>query len=145
MHIARAALRGFGVAAPTTQRDPLPWEALVLIATFLASLTDPLALDVARALVVAFDGYLRPSEALGLRGQDVTVRHQAQKALESRRECAPLRKSRTTSEAGCPDSACGAFEDQGEVPLAPVSVGRGGRERCREEGSTIETSLRQHG
>ena len=41
MHIARAALRGFGVAAPTTQRDPLPWEALVLIATFLASLTGP--------------------------------------------------------------------------------------------------------
>ena len=73
MQIARAALRGFGVAAPTKQRDPMPWEAVVLLATYLAQLQDPLALDVGRALVVAFDGYLRPSEVVGIKGCDVTI------------------------------------------------------------------------
>lgn len=71
--LSRASLRGYGQAAPERQRDPLPWEACCLIAAWLARRDHPGDLDAARAFVVTFDGYLRPSETLALRGIDITV------------------------------------------------------------------------
>ena len=71
--LSRQGLRGYGVAAPEQQRDPLPWEAAVLIADFLARRGDPQSLDAARAVVILYDGFLRPSELLGLRCCDIHV------------------------------------------------------------------------
>jgi hypothetical protein len=76
--LSRASLRGYGQAAPERQRDPMPWEACCLIAAWLARRAWPGDLAAARAFVVEFDGYLRPSETLGIRAIDITVlRHRA--------------------------------------------------------------------
>jgi hypothetical protein len=76
--LSRASLRGYGNAAPERQRDPLPWEACCLITAWLVRRGWPGDLAAARACVVCFDGYLRPSEVLGIRAIDVTVlRHKA--------------------------------------------------------------------
>jgi hypothetical protein len=71
--LARASLRGFALASPDRQRDPLPWEACCLVAAWLARRGWPGDLAAGRACIVAFDGYMRPSEVLSIRAIDVTV------------------------------------------------------------------------
>eukprot|EP00969_Alexandrium_andersonii_P236417 10437718-Alexandrium_andersonii.AAC.1 len=58
------ALAGFSKAIPDRQRDPLPWPAAVAIALELATHFGSAGVAEGRAVVVSFDGYLRPSEAL---------------------------------------------------------------------------------
>ena len=70
---SRQALNGFTKAAPDQQRDPFPWEAAVLVADWLISRDEQGDLAAARAIVIAFDGLLRPSEVLAVRSCDVTV------------------------------------------------------------------------
>ena len=73
LHGSKMALKGYTVAAPDQQRDPLPWDAALLIAQNLAERNTLEGRSAARAVIVMFDGYFRPSEFLGLKGGDVTV------------------------------------------------------------------------
>ena len=70
LYLTRLALRGFSVSAPGEQRDPMPWEACLLLHRKLQTLLPdgPIAAD---ALVVCFDGILRPGECLSIRSMDV--------------------------------------------------------------------------
>ena len=70
---AREALLGWGKASPEVVGDPLPWEAALLIAQHMADSGTPTGLAGARAVLVGFDGYLRPAETLGIRKSDVTI------------------------------------------------------------------------
>ena len=70
---AREALLGWGKAAPEVVGDPLPWEAALLIAQHMADSGTPTGLVGARAVLVGFDGYLRPAETLSIRKLDVTI------------------------------------------------------------------------
>jgi len=73
MAVSRKALAGFRSAAPDAQRDPCPWECVLLIAAFLADRNAPGDTDAARACVLCFDACLRPSELLAVTLADVTV------------------------------------------------------------------------
>ena len=68
-----AALRGWQRAAPSRERGPMPWTAVVLISHELA--TNPAApvgaLHAARALPLQWDAYMRPCEVLSLRIADL--------------------------------------------------------------------------
>eukprot|EP00974_Lingulodinium_polyedra_P035437 3400971-Lingulodinium_polyedra.AAC.1 len=70
--LARESLKGYAKAAPGQQRDPMPWEACVLLAQHMARWGTK-GRHAARALVVAFDGYLRPSEALSIMAARIQV------------------------------------------------------------------------
>lgn len=70
---ARLVLKGFAKSAPGAQRDPLPWEALLLMVDFLWSRNHQNDQAVAQGLVVMFDGYLRLNELLSPTGSQVTV------------------------------------------------------------------------
>ena len=74
---AREALLGCGKAAPEVVGDPLPWEASLFIAQHMADSGTPTGLAGARAVLVGFDGYLRPAEILGIRKSDVTINRPA--------------------------------------------------------------------
>ena len=69
------ALRGWTRAAPSRERDPMPWELVVIYAhEILAQGTDsagPNSAIIARAMLVHFDMYCRPSELLGIQRKDV--------------------------------------------------------------------------
>ena len=71
--VARDALRGWDNEQRDVPRDPPPWEAVVLTAACAASAAPGCAGAgrLALGLLLAFDLYLRPSELLGLRRQDV--------------------------------------------------------------------------
>ena len=72
--LSKAALKGFKTLCPESTRDPPPWEAIFLLAMSLV--TGKLVrvnVLVAILVLLAFDCYLRPSEALNLRKQDVTA------------------------------------------------------------------------
>ena len=71
--LSKLALAGFAAEAPDAQRDPAPWEAVLLIASSLAELDGAEGLAAARACVLAFEACLRPSEVLSIRSCDVTV------------------------------------------------------------------------
>ena len=60
------ALRGWKLCSPETARDAEPWEVAVAVAAWLARCKLPQAMDAARCHILQFDGFLRPSEALGL-------------------------------------------------------------------------------
>ena len=68
-----AALRGWRRAAPDVQRDPMPWSAVILISHLLASDRGAPegSLEAARALPLQWDTYMRPSEVLELRVDDL--------------------------------------------------------------------------
>ena len=69
---AHRALRGFGRQAPGRERDPMPWDACVLLAADL--LDDRRSAEehhAGGALVLQFDLYARPSEILELVGSSV--------------------------------------------------------------------------
>ena len=70
---SRQALKGFVASAPDSQRDPMPWEAVLLVADWLLQRNGPHDVHAARVSVVAFDAYLRPAEALALTSSSVTV------------------------------------------------------------------------
>ena len=65
---ARLALQGWGRVAPVGTRDPLPWPVLAGLVVLLLLHGHA---DMALASLVAADAYLRPVEALSLRGEDV--------------------------------------------------------------------------
>ena len=73
MALSRKALAGYRAVAPDQQRDPCPWEALLLIAEELLSHDDPVSLEAARASVISFEAYTRPSELLGVCSRDVIL------------------------------------------------------------------------
>jgi hypothetical protein len=69
-----AALKGWRLAAPALARDPMPWQALLLLVHVLLEYVGPLTDVYKRAALVLpwhFDGYMRPSEALAVSKQDV--------------------------------------------------------------------------
>ena len=70
---SKLCLAGFSRAAPGEQRDPMPWEAAMLLCRFLLQRQLPLDRLVAEMVVVMFDGYLRLSEILSLLGGHITV------------------------------------------------------------------------
>jgi len=74
LRLARNSLKGFMRSSPESQRDPLPWEAYVLISAWPARQGGTVNVLAARLLVVLYDGSLRPSEGLAIRGCDVHVR-----------------------------------------------------------------------
>ena len=63
---AFGAPRGWKICSPETARDAEPWEVAVAVAAWLARSKLPHAMDAARRHILQFDGFLRPSEALGL-------------------------------------------------------------------------------
>ena len=65
---SRVALRGWRRKMPGGSRDPVDLDLIWLIAT---DLLDAGELDAATALAFQADGYLRPSEAIGLSGNSV--------------------------------------------------------------------------
>ena len=69
------ALRGFRLAAPEAEKAPIPWEAVVAMAAALAtgrtSVPKVPAEQTARAMLLQFDTYLRPSELLALAPKDI--------------------------------------------------------------------------
>ena len=69
--LAKKSLKGFNMASPENLRDPAPWQAICLVAKRMAGLKTRQHVDAAAALVVMFDGYLRPSECLELEYQHV--------------------------------------------------------------------------
>ena len=72
--LSKAALKGFAKLCPEGTRDPPPWEVLFLLAlSLLSGKLRRVHVLVAIIVVLAFDCYLRPSEALNLRKQDVTA------------------------------------------------------------------------
>ncbi|CAK0888003.1 unnamed protein product, partial [Prorocentrum cordatum] len=70
---AKGALAGWFKAGPDRVRDPLPWEAAVLIADNLAE-RDREGVAAAGALLVSFDGYIRPSNTLAITSREVSQR-----------------------------------------------------------------------
>jgi integrase len=69
--LAKKTLKGFMKKAPEPSRDPPPYEVAWLAASYFAkSVGGRQGLLAAAATLVAADGYLRPSEALGLRKED---------------------------------------------------------------------------
>lgn len=73
LYLARLTLRGFNRCAPGDQRDPMPWEALLLVVNFLWKRHRASDRLIAQGLLVLFDGYLRLNELLQAKGADVTV------------------------------------------------------------------------
>ena len=71
--LARKALAGYRAVAPDQQRDPCPWEAVLLIVAELVAQNDPVCLEAARASAISFEAYTRPSELLGTRCRDVIL------------------------------------------------------------------------
>ena len=70
--LSKKSLKGFGRKAPENSRDPPPVEVVWLLAEFmLRLLPGPLGGRAAALVWLAFDGYLRPTEALSLRKDDV--------------------------------------------------------------------------
>ncbi|CAK0812001.1 unnamed protein product, partial [Prorocentrum cordatum] len=67
---AKQALKGWDRLEPPGSREPAVWEAVLAVADDLIG-RDFQSTLAGALLPVAFDGYLRPSEALGLRGADV--------------------------------------------------------------------------
>ena len=70
---ARRALKGFVRDEPSTSKDPIPLEAVILIVRDL--LTQDALLDklAAFALVMSFDLFTRPSETLRIEARDVVA------------------------------------------------------------------------
>jgi integrase len=92
--LSRAALRGFVVDAPERQRDPMPWEACMLICEWLLLQHDPLAGQAAEVVLACWDGYLRPSEALSLKSGSILVVKRRATILEYGEVSAVLAPSR---------------------------------------------------
>ncbi|CAK0792870.1 unnamed protein product, partial [Prorocentrum cordatum] len=67
---AKQALKGWGRLQPPGSRVPAVWEAVLAVADDLIG-RDLQSTLAGALLLVAFDGYLRPPEALSLRGADV--------------------------------------------------------------------------
>lgn len=69
-----ASLRGWARAAPDRANDPMPFEAMILLAhTLVSSANNKLGAQrraAARILPLQWDLYMRPSEALQLRPED---------------------------------------------------------------------------
>jgi len=73
MYRSKDALAGWFKAGPDRVRDPLPWEAAILIADNLAE-KDREGVDAAGALLISFDGYIRPGNTLSIKSRDVSQR-----------------------------------------------------------------------
>lgn len=68
---ARRALKGFIRDEPPRSADPLPVEALALLADHLIEQDTLESVFSATAMIVSYDLFLRPSEMLYLRGSDI--------------------------------------------------------------------------
>ena len=70
MHRSKRSLRGFMRLSPSQSKPPMPWPVCAVVALWLAFNGQyPMGL----AVLVSFDGYLRRSEALKLRFEDIAV------------------------------------------------------------------------
>ena len=69
---ARRALQGWGKVDPLAARLPLPWPVVLALAAVAAMLKD---LKLCIAILVAADGYLRPTDLLDIQPEDVTAGH----------------------------------------------------------------------
>ena len=70
--LAKATLGGFSKSSPEHARDPMPEEALFLLAENLLERGGD-GIHAAGALCTSFDGFFRPSEVLSVSAQDVHV------------------------------------------------------------------------
>ncbi|CAK0884478.1 unnamed protein product [Prorocentrum cordatum] len=73
MYRAKDALARWFKAGPDRVRDPLPWEAALLIADNLAE-RDREGVAAAGAPLVSFDGYIRPINTLAITSREVSQR-----------------------------------------------------------------------
>ncbi|CAK0861936.1 unnamed protein product [Prorocentrum cordatum] len=73
MYRAKDSLAGWFKAGPDRVRYPMPWEAAVLMADNLAE-RDREGVAAAGALLVSFDGCVRPSSALAITSREVSQR-----------------------------------------------------------------------
>jgi len=64
---AKQALKGWRLVCPPRSREPIPWAAVLIVASHLVSCNDRLRILAAALFLLCFDGYFRPSEALELR------------------------------------------------------------------------------
>ena len=79
---SKAAMRGWQKASPEAARDPMPWLALLLLLRHLVAQNSALGVRAALALLLSFDGYLRPGEACSLEwNQLIRPRPQAGRAF----------------------------------------------------------------
>lgn len=69
--LSREQLAGWSRAAPEPSRDPMPWEACLLIARDLVGVSQE-GVVAAGALLTQYDAYLRTAEVLSLRRSDVS-------------------------------------------------------------------------
>ena len=72
LSLAKASLAGFAKKAPPGSRDPLPWDAVLLEAEWMARNRGDDGIFGASFLLTCFDTYARPSEQLGLLRRHVT-------------------------------------------------------------------------
>ena len=63
--LAKKSLKGWSRLSPSMSRDPVPWEALIVLCLRLLDF-GKVGCRAALLLLIAFDCYLRPGEALSL-------------------------------------------------------------------------------
>ena len=72
---AHRAMRGWSRSSPEALGLPCPWAAAVVISHILASVgveqLGPSALHSARAIMISFDSYIRPSTTLSITAADI--------------------------------------------------------------------------
>ena len=73
LQLAPATLRGWPQRMGDAPRDPLPQQALFLAGGWLRDAGEQGDLGAARALMIQFDGYLRPCEARQATANDIKV------------------------------------------------------------------------
>ena len=69
--LAKQTLKGWGTATPPHSRDPVPWAAVLLVASQLLTMKNPTAILATALMFPNFDCYLRPGEGLGISRPDV--------------------------------------------------------------------------
>ena len=70
------SLNGWKNAAPNTVKDPITWEALLILCDTLLQVKGRLAKQCRQAALIApiqFDGYFRPGEVFAVRLNDIIV------------------------------------------------------------------------
>ena len=69
--LTRKCLKGYSRLCPEVARDPVSWEATLLVADELAKSTEPVDWYISAAVLLNFDTYARPGALLKLKGSDL--------------------------------------------------------------------------
>ena len=64
--LAKQNLKGWRCREPAFSRDPIPWEALVILCVEMLNMNTHISALCAAASILTFDAYLRPSETVSL-------------------------------------------------------------------------------